>query len=200
MQRIAKAPDNIILAAADQATRHGFALLTVASVAKAARVSAALVHYHFDTKQALIVATANRLAGDRAAGLRAALAAGAGLATLDALWSCAARAASEGVSRSWLELIALAPRDDRIASVIATSRATELAAVATRLPSLLHELGAAPAPDVEVVAAAILLCCDGVTQALLARAHRALVRSAYDAFWLALVDARPRAGPPPAPA
>jgi len=196
MKAVTNATDGITRAAARLAARDGVNLLTVSAVARAAGVSSALVHYHFDTKQALIVATANHLADARVARLRTALAAGAGLATLDAAWSSMALAVSGGDARAWVELVAMAALDRGIARVLAAARAAEQTAVAARLPALLRELEAAPAADVEAAAAAVLVCSDGATQALLAGADPALIRSAYDAFWLALVDARPRGAPP----
>ncbi len=188
--------DGITRAAAKLAARDGINLLTVSAVARAAGVSSALVHYHFDTKQALIVATANHLAVARVERLRTALAAGSGLATLDAAWSGITLAVAVGDARAWVELVAMASRERGIARALAEARAAEQTTVASRLPALLQELGAAPAADVEAAAAAVLVCSDGATHALLAGADPALIRSAYDAFWLALVDAHPRGAPP----
>lgn len=183
---------SIAEAGAKLAVQVGFNRLTVAAVAREAGVSSALVHYHFDTKQALIVAAASRLSDGRVGRVRGALAAGEGLATLDAVWSSLALAVSGGDARAWVELVAQSSLDRAIAAVLVSAAAAEQSAVAARLPGLLRELGAAVPSDVEAVAAAVLVCCDGAAQALLAGADARLVRSAYDAFWLALVDARPR--------
>ena len=61
MKAATTAADRIADAAVDQLCLHGAAGLTVAAVATAAGISSALVHYHFESRQGLLRAAAERL-------------------------------------------------------------------------------------------------------------------------------------------
>jgi AcrR family transcriptional regulator len=167
----------------------GLANLTVGVVAKAAGVSTALVHYHFDTKQALVGAVAEHASTSGTATLAEALGHGRGLDTVDRVWDAIQKAATTGEGRLHAELAARAVREPEIAASVGRGMAGRRAALAARLPDLLRELGAALTVPAEEAAGALAAFLDGLTLALGAGTPAAEVRAAYDAFWLTLIAA-----------
>lgn len=187
--------DTILAAACETLAANGLAGLTVAQVARAARVSSALVHYHFDTKQRLLAAAAEQLAARRTAGRTGPLNSGAGLASLDAVWLNLQASVDRGAERAWHDLVLLARDDAGIRAALGSERGRERAATAAALPRLLTALGSRPSMPADELAAVVIAFLDGSALALAARAPRAEVRAAYDAFWLALVTLGQAAGP-----
>jgi len=175
--------DSIVDAACTAVASSGLDRLTVAQVAKAARVSTALVHYHFATKRQLLVAVAAALARRRSDSRSAALSGAQGLAGLDALWT----SLGAGVERSAPDLAMLGRRDHEARSALLAERRREQARIAAALPRFLAGLGARPAIAAEDLAAAVCTFADGVAAALTAGVPSSDVRASYDAFWLALV-------------
>ena len=172
----------------------GLAGLTIGVIAERAQVSTALIHYHFDTKARLLVAAAERIAAQRAARRTTALNTGEGLGSLDALWEQLVAGVVEGIERAWLELVLFSRSDADVAKALAMPGASARHAAMRRLPSLFGELGAAPRAASEELAAALEAELDGLTMSLLAGQEPALVRTAYDAFWLTLIAASPGRG------
>jgi AcrR family transcriptional regulator len=184
--------DSIIEATCSAIVDIGIARLTVAAVAERAGVSSALVHYHFRTKQQLLVAACERLAVRRSDARTAALATGGGLAALDALWAALRTGAESEAERAWIDLALLARDDTSVRRTLAAQRQAEQGALARRLPALLAALGSRAAVPADELAGLVSLFLDGVAQALGAGAADDDVRAAYDAFWLALVTAGQR--------
>ena len=165
------------------------ASLTVSAVAERAKVSTALVHYHFDTKAKLLVATAEHVAARRHERRARALSSARGLAAVDALWDVVASSVGDGVERAYVELVLYARSDASAAEAMRLQRRTHRAAMIARLPALLRELGASPASASDELTAALDAQLDGLSLALLAGEDPAVVRTAYDAFWLTLLAA-----------
>lgn len=181
--------DRIIDATCTALAELGLHSVTIGSVAERAKVSTALVHYHFDTKARLLVAAARRMATERAELRSRAVDSAKGLAALDGLWSSVEEGAKAGRVRGQLELALYSRADADVAAALAEYRAHELAGLVKRLPGLLRELGATAPVDVEELASAIHCQLDGLTLLLLAGQDAATVRGAYDAFWLTLIAA-----------
>jgi TetR/AcrR family transcriptional regulator, regulator of biofilm formation and stress response len=189
MEAIVPTKLRIAEAAIRVARASGLANLTVGEVAKEAGVSTALVHYHFDTKQALIVAAAERAGTEEAEAMAGAFAHGRGLETLDRIWEVLQERVTSGAARMRAELLVRTAREPDVAAVVGRSAAAVRAALASRLPALLRELGAALTGPADEVAAAIAALLDGLALTLCAGAPAAEVRTAYDAFWLTLLAA-----------
>jgi AcrR family transcriptional regulator len=181
--------DSIIDAACSAVVEVGITQLTVADVAQRASISTGLVHYHFRTKQQLLTAACERLAGRRSAARSAALASADGLAALDALWSALRAGAESASERAWTDLALLARGDPAVRRILAVQRQAEHRALAVRLPALLASLGAASAVPHEEAAAMVARFLDGAALALGSGSRPEEVRTAYDAFWLVLVTA-----------
>ena len=187
MQTASATRDKLVSAACVAVGEQGLVALTVASVASRAGVSTALVHYHFDTKAQLLLAAAARLAAARSAHRLDALG-GTGLGALDDVWDMLLGSAESGEERAYLELALRGLEDDGIAAALADDRAREHAALASRLPALLADLGASPVAGIEELVVVVTAALDGFTLALLYQ-PAASVRAAYDAFWLTMISA-----------
>lgn len=186
--------DRIVDAACDAITSVGVAGLTVALVARGAKVSSALVHYHFATKQRLLLAAARALAGRRTDERVRAMATGSGLQGLDALWTSLVAGPGAAAERAWSDLVLVSRDDAAVRSTLAEERERERASSAGALARLLASLGSRPRLPPEDLAAAAQTFLDGVSAALAAGASPAEVRASYDAFWLALVALGQTAG------
>lgn len=178
--------DRITRSAGEALGELGLASLTIGVVAERAGVSTALVHYHFDTKARLLVAAARFLAGQRADRRVAALRP-RGLPALDALWASLEQSVGDGSARAWVELLLCSRGDADLITVLGEARAAGLRELQRRLPVLLRELGAAPHEAADETSAALDAELDGLLIALLAGQPAAVVRTAYDAFWLSLL-------------
>jgi AcrR family transcriptional regulator len=179
--------DKIIDATCDALTGTGVGGLTVGLVARRAKVSNALVHYHFSTKRRLLLAAARAVARRRTDVRFAAVEAGVGLAGVDALWSALARGPGAQVERAWPDLVLLSRDDAAVRSALAEEREHERSRLAGPLERLLASLGSQPRLPAEDLAAAVATFLDGAATALAAGAPADDVRASYDAFWLALV-------------
>lgn len=181
--------DRIAEAACAQVQGANISDLTIADVGRRAGVSSALVHYHFDTKQALLAAVAERLAARRTEARATALESASGLAALDALWIALGTGPSFEVERAWSDISLLARRDATIRRTLTAQRGAEQATIAQSLPRLFRDLGAVPTASWDEIAATVSLFLDGVALALAEGVAADEVRAAYDAFWLVLVAA-----------
>jgi AcrR family transcriptional regulator len=181
--------DSIIEAACAVIADLGVADLTVADVATKAGVSAALVYYHFSSKQQLLAAGCERLATRRLEGRSQALASADGMAALDALWSALQSGTGSGAERAWNDLTLLARRDSAVRRTLDAERESELSALTARLPRLIAGLGSHLPVPADEAAAVVLHFLDGIALALAGGAAAEEVRPAYDAFWLVLVTA-----------
>lgn len=179
--------DTIAEAACNVIHERGICSLTVAGVAARADVSSALVHYHFGTKNRLLAAAAERIARSRLAARSSALGAPAGLQALDALWTALASGSGWRAERSWHDLALLAREEPSVRRVLDDSRRGELQALSKALPRLLTSLGAAPAVPADELASVVQAFLDGLVLQLDAGAPASEVRTAFDAFWLAIV-------------
>lgn len=179
--------DAIVEAAARQLISAGLSSFTVARVARAARASSALVHYHFATKRRLLLAAAQQLAARRTTLRLARLEGAHGLVALDALWDALVAGAARDAERAWHDLVLLAREDADVAKILLSERARECGALAATLPRLLVELDSRPRIPPEDLAGLFVTFLDGVAGALAVGADSRELRGAYDAFCLALV-------------
>ncbi|OGU01736.1 MAG: hypothetical protein A2085_11650 [Gemmatimonadetes bacterium GWC2_71_10] len=194
MKAATTAADRIADAAVDQLCLHGAAGLTVAAVATAAGISSALVHYHFESRQGLLRAAAERLGAARVARRTEPLA-GSGLDAIDAVRLALEAEANSGAERAWHGLLYLGKDDPLLRSIVGRYRDAEAVRLAERLPSLLRSLGAFSALAPHQLAAMVRAALDGFALALATGAPRDTVRSAYDAFWLVVIGAGQSAPP-----
>lgn len=196
MKGVAKAHDTIIRAAIDALAELGLARLTTAVVSRRAGVSTALLHYHFDTKQQLIVAVAQEVARQRLERRRQAWETGSGgLARLDAVWQVLVTEHAAALDRVVAALRDEGRHEAAVAAPLVATAREELRLLRAHLPALLGELGGSIVlrPEEAVALGATVL--DGLEARLAAGADAAELRATYDAFWLVLLAARPAARP-----
>src|SRR3954451_19317856 len=117
----AEARTRILAAAADVIVRDGLAQVRMASIAKAAGVSAGLLHYHFDTKE-LLFGEVLRYSHGVSEELSKRAMADAGEGPAERLWSFLDRCLPSDEQRwqewlLWQELDLLCIRDRRLAQV-----------------------------------------------------------------------------------
>lgn len=179
--------ETIVGAAADALAEAGVSGLTVGHVARRARVSSALVHYHFATKGRLLVAAAGALAARRTDARVSALQEASGVAGLDALWGTLATGGSARTERAWPDLVLLARADAAVRAVLAADRERARLALGGATRRLLESLGARSALATEDLADVVCTFIDGISTALAAGLPRDEIRASFDAFWLALV-------------
>ncbi|MFI5206864.1 MAG: TetR/AcrR family transcriptional regulator [Gemmatimonadales bacterium] len=189
MQDAAATRDRLVSEACTALGDLGLGALTVGAIARRAGVSTALVYYHFDTKDRLLLAAAARLAPQRAQQRLDALARKGGLDSLDLLWDGLETGVASGRERAWSELLLHANGDPGIAALLSQHRTAELGAVASRAPGLLSELGANLTVGAEEFALLLVSTLDGLSAALQSGIGAAQVRAAYDAFWLTTISA-----------
>jgi len=183
--------DTIVSAACELVHEDGVGAVTVAGVAARADVSSALVHYHFGTKGKLLLAAAERIARSRLESRSTALAEHGGLQTLDVLWSALSSGTGWRVERSWHDLAVLARDAPAVRAILDVSRRSELQTMTESLPRLLAALGAAPTVPADELASVVQAFLDGLVLQLDAGAPAPEVRTAFDAFWLAIVAGVP---------
>ncbi len=188
MKVAAASKDRIVDAAADVIALHGIASLTIARIADRCGVSSALVHYHFSTKDKLLRAAAGRLATARTE-VRQASVRAPGIAALDGLWQQIEESVAKRTEQAWHDVLLLAREDRAVAVEVERTRDAEWRALARRLPGLFTELGSTPPASEEEIALAILVFADGIALGMAAGAPRDALKSAYGAFWLALIAA-----------
>jgi AcrR family transcriptional regulator len=159
-------------------SEHGVRGWSVDDVARTAGCAKGLVHYHFATRDGLLVAVLEQLAAERLAQRTAALAAG-GTAALDALWRVMRNDAASGVSRAWSEAglqgdpaiqRAMRPAAD-VLDAFAVNAGAALVVAPLRRPQALT----------------LLLLLDGLEAALVRGAPEAEVRDAFDRVWLGMM-------------
>ncbi|OYV62502.1 MAG: hypothetical protein B7Z72_15150, partial [Gemmatimonadetes bacterium 21-71-4] len=179
--------DRIVHAACDALTDVGVGGVTVAFVARRARVSSALVHYHFATKQRLLVEAALTLARRRADSRVAALETGSGLAGLDAVWTALVAGTGAPAERAWPDLVLVSRGDAAVRVALGVERDRERSRMGGPLARLLESLGSRPHLPAEDLAAVVGTFLDGASASLASGVSPDDVRASYDAFWLALV-------------
>lgn len=192
MKTTASTSDRIADAAVDRLCASGASNLTVGAVARAAGVSTALVHYHFQNRIGVLRAAAGVLGASRVERRTRPLA-GSGLDAIDALRLALEAEADRGAERAWHELLYLAREDAVLLATLHRCRDLETTRLAERLPALLKSLGATTAIAPPQLAAMVRAALDGFALALATAVDRATVRSAYDAFWLVVIGAGQRA-------
>jgi AcrR family transcriptional regulator len=165
-------------------TREGLAGASMAAIAQEARVSKALLHYHYHDRATLLAEIAERIGERIVQRERSALASRGATAGLDALWRWL-----EGELRGG-ELTALAElslaRDGKVRAAARGAGTVRRRAAAHSVDRLFAELGLAPRMPAALLAEAVVAFTDGLAMEVsTASSHDP--RMAFDIFWLALL-------------
>jgi AcrR family transcriptional regulator len=155
---------------------HGW---TVEDVARVAGCAKGLVHYHFVTRDGLLVTVLGQVAAERMTRRTGALAAG-GTAARDALWRVMRDDAASGLSRAWFEA---GLSDDAALQRAMRPSSETVEAFAVNAGAVLV---APPLPSVQ--ARTLLLLLDGLEAALVRGAPENEARDAFDRVWLGMMS------------
>lgn len=165
-------------------TREGIAGASMAAIAQEARVSKALLHYHYHDRATLLAEIAERIGERVVVRERAALASRGATAGLDALWRWL-----EGELRGG-ELAALAElglaRDGKVRAAARGASTLRRRAAAHSVERLFAELGLAPRMPAPLLAEVVVAFVDGLALEVSSTSNRD-PRIAFDIFWLALL-------------
>jgi AcrR family transcriptional regulator len=183
-QRGAAAAARLVDAALALLRRDGVGGVSVQRVATEAGVSKGLVHYHFQDKDALLVACAEALAADLIAREEVARRSGTAATVLDVVWQAVAGSLADGTRRALLALCAEAPAGLRpVLSGLSRDRQRAADALLGTLEEL---LGWRPRVPRATLAAAYVALVDGLALSCTVRSD-AEPRRAFDAFWYAVL-------------
>jgi len=183
----AGAPDaraRIVDAGVRCVTREGVADASMAAIALEAKVSKALLHYHYHDRATLLAEIVERLAARLVTRERAAVDRADGGGGLDALWSWLESELRRGELAGFVELSFV-----RDGAVRAASRAgaTHRRRSATRtVERLFAQLGLTPKVPAPLMADASVAFTDGLALDVANGASRD-PRISFDIFWLALL-------------
>jgi AcrR family transcriptional regulator len=156
------------------------------TVATEAGCAKGLVHYHFDTKQKLLVEAVSRIAQARQAAWREAFATGDPQTAVDRTWALIKQEADSGTLRAWSSLVALAdPKVDQAVSIAAVKLRELMAESMERLFEATGVEAGVPTLELGWLLAAVV---HGVTFHATAGADLGVLENAYAAAWLGLLS------------
>jgi AcrR family transcriptional regulator len=166
---------------------HGGDAVSVEAVAKAAGSAKGLVHYHFKTKQGLLSAVAERLAGERTKHWVEAFDAPAAHDAVQRTWALLTKESADGTVRAWQSLVGV---EGILADGLANRlRGTFADVLCGTFNAMLREqLGLVPTiPDSEI---GLLLeaVIDGMGFLLTGGTDAATLEGAYSAAWLGILS------------
>jgi AcrR family transcriptional regulator len=178
------AAERILAAAAESVGTLGAAQVSLQTVADAAGVSKALIHYHFKDRDELLVAVIDEIGRGLAERERGAIDAERSALAVDALWNWLEDELRRGEIRAVLTLIEH-PRDivRDAARRVATDRR---AAAADTVARLFETLGLQPRVPAPLLADVVVAFVDGL--ALDSGDESRSPRVAFDIFWLAMLN------------
>jgi TetR/AcrR family transcriptional repressor of bet genes len=177
---------------------QGYEKATIQAIARQAGLAPGLIHYHFENKQAILVASIETMADAARARYDAILGADTGprerlLAYLHARLGLGSGAAPEAVA-AWVMIGAEAVRQEEVRVVYTRVVAEELAFATTLLADCLRAQGREPRAAGEI-AAGLLALATGAFQ-LASAAGAAMPKGYAAAAAIAHADARIAAAPP----
>lgn len=159
---------------------------TMDTVATEAGCAKGLVHYHFDTKQKLLVEAVSRIAGAREAAWTEAFATPDPQEAVDRTWALIREEADAGTLRAWSSLVALGdPKVDQAVSK-AADRLRQLMAEGTE--RLFEATGVEPGLPTREMGWLLAAVVHGVTFHAAAGADLGVLENAYAAAWLGLLS------------
>ena len=179
------APERILAAAAECAGQQGAAQVSLQTVAGAAGVSKALIHYHFRDRDALLAQLADWLTAVLVAGEDAVLADAAATSGLDALWAWLGGALAAGHIRALVDLGQ--ERGESVRAAVRRSREARRAQATRTIERLFGALSLTPRLPAPLLADVTVAFVDGlaVEAAVEPDANH---RLRFDVFWLSVLN------------
>jgi AcrR family transcriptional regulator len=175
---------NRILDAAIRALVRDGTEASMATIASAAQVSKALLHYHYADRASLLAEVVAELARRIVRRERSAVDAAHGSGAVDALWTWLDAELACGELRTLLELGM--HREPKVRTVYAEAALARHRAACDSVKQLFGGLGLVPRMPAELLGGASVAFIDGL--AVDTHATRRDPRASFDVFWLALLS------------
>jgi AcrR family transcriptional regulator len=179
------APERILAAAAECAGQLGAAQVSLQTVAGAAGVSKALIHYHFRDRDALLARLADWLAGALVEGEELALAEADAAGGLDALWAWMAAELASGRIRALVDLAQ--ERGDVVRAAVRRSREARRAQSTRTIERLFASMALTPRLPAPLVADVTVAFVDGLAGEAAVEPD-ANLRLRFDVYWLSVLS------------
>ncbi|MFQ6045097.1 MAG: TetR/AcrR family transcriptional regulator [Gemmatimonadales bacterium] len=174
--------DAILKAAQAALMQHGAHKVTVDGVARRAGCAKGLVHYHFKTKQGLLMEAARGLVADRCGAWREVLSGGPAKQAITEAWDVLAAESADGTVRAWISLFGPeGPLPDQMVKEALAALAGELGSGTERLFARSGLKPTIPAAEVGWLLGAVI---HGMGLQLQARADERDLEGAFAAAWL----------------
>lgn len=179
------APRRILDAAARCIATSGAAALSLSEVASEARVSKALIHYHYHDKDSLLVRLVDRTAAEVTEREANALEGQRSPLAVDAIWRWLVGELERGSLRVLLEVSQY--RASRVRDAARRAARLRRATTAATIGRLFEILELKPRVPPELIAEVVVAFVDGLAMDATVGDERA-TRVAFDVFWLALLN------------
>jgi AcrR family transcriptional regulator len=179
------APERILAAAAECAGHLGAAQVSLQTVAGAAGVSKALIHYHFRDRDALLARLADWLSGALIEGEELALAGADATGGLDALWAWMEGELTSGRIRVLVDLAQ--ERGEGVRAAVLRSREARRAQATRTIERLFAALALTPRLPAPLLADVTVAFVDGLAGEA-ALDPDANLRLRFDVFWLSVLN------------
>jgi AcrR family transcriptional regulator len=173
----------IVDATIDCVARDGATQSSMATIAAAAGVSKALLHYHYSDRARLLAEVVAQLGERLAARERSALAGTDGSRAVDALWRWLANELSLGELRVLLELSLV--REPLVQDAVRVVAEVRRRAAGRTVTAVMDRLDLTPRVPAELLGEASVAFVDGL--AVEGRVSGSDPRVAFDVFWLAML-------------
>ncbi len=187
MARSKQAARKAILDAADLVLkRDGAFNMTMDAVARAAGCAKGLLHYHFHTKQRLLVEAVGRISAAREVEWAQAFDTEAPHEAIDRTWNVIAREVESGTLRAWSSLLTLS--DSAVDQAVSKASARFRDHITTATQDLLARANCESTLPVDRLGWLLTAVVEGMSFQLAAGADAEVLADAYAAAWLGVLS------------
>ncbi len=187
MARSKEAARKAILDAADLVLkRDGAFNMTMNAVARAAGCAKGLLHYHFHTKQRLLVEAVDRISTEREVQWTQAFDTADPHEAIDRTWNVIAQEVESGTLRAWSSLLTLS--DSAVDQAVSKASARFRDQITTATRDLLARANCESTLPVDRLGWLLTAVVDGMSFQLAAGADAEVLADAYAAAWLGVLS------------
>ena len=187
MARSKEAARKAILDAADLVLkRDGAYNMTMDAVARAAGCAKGLLHYHFHTKQRLLVEAVGRISTEREVQWTQAFDTADPHEAIDRTWNVIAHEVESGTLRAWSSLLTLS--DSAVDQAVSKASARFRDQITTATRDLLARANCESTLPVDRLGWLLTAVVDGMSFQLAAGADAEVLADAYAAAWLGVLS------------
>ncbi|MCH7716033.1 MAG: TetR/AcrR family transcriptional regulator [Gemmatimonadetes bacterium] len=187
MARSKEAARKAILDAADLVLkRDGAFNMTMDAVARAAGCAKGLLHYHFHTKQRLLVEAVGRISTEREVQWTQAFDTADPHEAIDRTWNVIAQEVESGTLRAWSSLLTLS--DSAVDQAVSKASARFRDQITTATRDLLARANCESTLPVDRLGWLLTAVVDGMSFQLAAGADAEVLADAYAAAWLGVLS------------